>query len=192
MGDEKDKSEMDATEEVETTENKSTGKTVEELQAELANAQKLIKDLNRENAGRRKKLEEYEEAERLKAEADKTDLQKAQDRAAALEKQIADLTVQGKKDKIRHAVEITAAKLSFTDPEDAYTLADLSAVEIGEDGKVKGVEQALKALLEKKPYLKGAERQKSPDLEADKRNNAGASTPRDEIVARKRAEYPGI
>lgn len=191
MGAEKDKSEMDAAEEVETTENKSTGKTVEELQAELANAQKLIKDLNRENAGRRKKLEEYEEAERLKVEADKTELQKAQDRAAALEKQIADLTAQGKKDKIRHAVEITAAKLSFSDPEDAYTLADLSAVEIGEDGKVKGVEQALKALLEKKPYLKGAERQKPPDLDAEKRNNA-QSTPRDEIIARKRAEYPGI
>ena len=37
--------------------------------------------------------------------------------------------------------------------DDAMRLADLSAVKVGEDGKVEGVEEIVKALVENKPYL---------------------------------------
>ena len=59
--------------------------TVEELQAENERLAKALKETNKEAAARRKKLDQYEQAEQIKAEADKTELQKAQDRAAKAE-----------------------------------------------------------------------------------------------------------
>ena len=47
------------------------------------------------------------------------------------------------------------AELGIIDLEAAVKLADLSDVKITEDGKVEGMKEALEAVLEAKPYLKG-------------------------------------
>lgn len=47
------------------------------------------------------------------------------------------------------------AELGIVDLEAALKLADLSNVKITEDGKVEGLKEALEAVLEAKPYLKG-------------------------------------
>lgn len=47
------------------------------------------------------------------------------------------------------------AELGIIDLEAALKLADLSDVKIAEDGKVEGLKEALEAVLEAKPYLKG-------------------------------------
>lgn len=47
------------------------------------------------------------------------------------------------------------AELGIIDLEAALKLADLSDVKITEDGKVEGMKEALEAVLEAKPYLKG-------------------------------------
>ncbi|HZK25954.1 MAG TPA: phage scaffolding protein [Thermoclostridium sp.] len=47
------------------------------------------------------------------------------------------------------------AELGIIDLDAAMKLADLSKVQIAEDGKVEGVKEALEAVLEAKPYLKG-------------------------------------
>ena len=47
------------------------------------------------------------------------------------------------------------AELGIIDLEAVLKLADLSDVEITEDGKVEGLKEALEAVLEAKPYLKG-------------------------------------
>ncbi len=47
------------------------------------------------------------------------------------------------------------AELGIIDLEAALKLADLSDVKITEDGKVEGMREALEAVLEAKPYLKG-------------------------------------
>ena len=47
------------------------------------------------------------------------------------------------------------AELGIIDLDAAMKLADLSKVQIAEDGKVEGMKEALEAVLEAKPYLKG-------------------------------------
>lgn len=50
-------------------------------------------------------------------------------------------------------VKVVAKELGFADYEDALKLADLSEVTENEKGEIDGVEEALKALSEKKPHL---------------------------------------
>lgn len=50
-------------------------------------------------------------------------------------------------------VKVVAKELGFADYEDALKLADLSEVKENEKGEIEGVEEALKALCEKKPHL---------------------------------------
>jgi len=122
------------------------------MAAELEKTRAALKAANAESAARRKKLEAYErsggaeeEVARLKSELAtaraEADTAKANARAAA----------------IRHAVETAAAGLSFQDPADALTLADLSAVHVAADAngtiRVTGVAEAVKALADKRPYL---------------------------------------
>jgi len=116
-----------------------------QLAAELEKTRAALKAANAESAARRKKLEAFEafddeltrvktELAQAKADAEQT---KAAARAAA----------------IRHAVEAAAGSLSFQDPADALTLADLSTVQVAEDGAVTGAAEAVKALADKRPYL---------------------------------------
>lgn len=57
---------------------------------------------------------------------------------------------------IKAEIKAQAADLGIVDAEAAERLADLSGVQIGDDGAVTGVKEALTALVEAKPYLKGA------------------------------------
>lgn len=50
-------------------------------------------------------------------------------------------------------VKVVAKELGFADYEDALKLADLSEVKENDKGEIEGVEEALKALSEKKPHL---------------------------------------
>jgi Skp family chaperone for outer membrane proteins len=74
-----------ATETVVEQPEKKPAATVEELRAENARLAKELTDRNKEEAGRRKKLEALEKAEQERADAAKSELQKAQERAAAAE-----------------------------------------------------------------------------------------------------------
>lgn len=117
----------------------------QDLAAELERTRAALKAANAESAARRKKLEAFEafsdELDRVKAELAATKAEaetaKANTRAAA----------------IKHAVESAAAALHFQDPADALTLADLSGVQVSEDGAVAGAAEAVKALADKRPYL---------------------------------------
>ncbi len=50
-------------------------------------------------------------------------------------------------------VKVVAKELGFADYEDALKLADLSEVKENDKGEIEGVDEALKALSEKKPHL---------------------------------------
>jgi hypothetical protein len=102
---------------------------------------------------------------------------------AAREQAAAQLT----ETRIRHAVEMAAAAMRFHDPADAYALADLSTVEIADDGQVRNVDTVLKALAKAKPHLvKGAE--PAPNVNAQNRTN-GAVAMSDEDANRLAAIY---
>lgn len=168
--------------------------TPEQIQTELERTRLALKAANQEAASRRKKLEAFEEAEKKKADAEKSELEKAQAKAAQLEKDLANQREASQKQTIRHTVEMAAAKMEFYDPADAVALADLSGVEIDDDGKVKGVDEALKALAKAKPHLIKTEQPgggKPPKTDAEKRNGAGPMSLED-IIAKKRSEYSGL
>ena len=126
-----------------------------------------------------KRLQELEAAEQKRKEAELSELQKAQAKLAELEAEKAQNTQQLKTMRIKSAVQVQALKLGFQDPEDAYRLADLAGVEVGEDGSVTGIDKALKALSEGRPYLLKV--QKAGDTDA----GAGGGKPKkpDEAAA---------
>ncbi len=62
-----------------------------------------------------------------------------------------------KKLLLKAEVKAQAADLNIVDADAALALADLSEVEIDDDGTVKGVKEALEALATDKPYLKKAQ-----------------------------------
>jgi len=131
--------------------------TVAGLQAVLGRVQAALKKANREAASRRKKLDKFEAEEETRRKADLSELEKAQEDLAAAKAERERLATVMERDRIRYAVEMAAAGLEFQSPADAFNLADLSSVEVTEDGEVTGVAEALKALAKEKPYLIKAE-----------------------------------
>lgn len=103
-----------------------------------------------------------------KAEDDLEDLKKTAGDNEALTKQITALQEEAKQKDAEYAGQIKAMKLSnairlgITDAQDAELVAglvDQSKVILGEDGKVTGLEEQLKALRESKPFLFKAKEQ---------------------------------
>jgi hypothetical protein len=80
--------------------------------------------------------------------------------------------------RTREAVFTSAAKLGFADPTDAFRLVD---IELDADGKPRGVEAALTALLAAKPYLKSSSTRVATGGSADAGNNAGTATGADDM-----------
>lgn len=56
---------------------------------------------------------------------------------------------------IRAEVKVIAKDLGIVDPDAAFALADLSKVQVGDDGEISGVKEALETLVKAKPYLVG-------------------------------------
>lgn len=97
-----------------------------------------------------------------KAEDDLEALKKTAGDNEALTKQITDLQEAAKQKDAEYAGQIKAMKLSnairlgITDAQDAELVAglvDQTKVILGDDGKVTGLEEQLKALRESKPFL---------------------------------------
>jgi hypothetical protein len=155
----------------ETAKPTGTAPTAEEFQAQLDEMRKQLKAVNAESAGRRKKLEEIEAAEAKRKQAELSELDQLKVKLAEQEK--ARLAAESKADEalIRHAVEMAAATMKFHNPEIAYHLLDLAEVSLGEDGKVAGVEDALKKLIKSNPYLVGTGTAAAVETDADKRGS---------------------
>lgn len=111
-----------------------------------------LKKLRKEHKSLRERLRQYEEAEKKRGEPGedteklKVQLAEAQAQMAAAEQRIVEVTM-------RSAVVSKAAQLGFNDPEDAWRLIDLAALEADEEGNVSGIEEQLNKLLKEKPYL---------------------------------------
>ena len=124
------------------------GPDLEKLQADLAKAQKALKEVNRESAERRKRLEELEKADEARKTAEQTDLEKALKRAEEAEAKAEKAEVEAREMLIRAAFVAEAAKVGAAHPEDVYLLADRSGVDVNDLGAVEGVTEAVKALVD--------------------------------------------
>jgi hypothetical protein len=85
--------------------------------------------------------------------ASKSDLDKAIARAEAAEASVAEVTTQAIETKKESAIIAAAAAAGAIDPGDFMNLKN--AVTVGDDGQVTGAEEAVKGLIESKPYLVG-------------------------------------
>lgn len=116
------------------------------------------------------KLEEQRLAELSEKERAEELAKKFEEEKKALEAQLDAIKAQAEQEKIRNEFTKVASSAGITYLDDALALSDLSAVSI-EDGKVVGVDDVVKALVENKPFLVG-KAQPKPIGEAT--NNAQA------------------
>ncbi len=123
-----------------------------DYKAELEKLRKALAETNRENAKRRKQLRPMN---RPKHSASRVDvrLEKAQAALAELEKRAADAERGRKQALLEKAVIAKAGALRFNNAEDAIRFLDPEKLEIGDDGQVIGLEDALKAIAKDRPYL---------------------------------------
>lgn len=101
-----------------------------------------------EKALEEKRLAELSEKERAEELAKKYEAEK-QELAAQLEA----IRSQAQQERIRNEFIKVATSANIAYLDDAITLADLSAVNIDEDGKVVGIDDVVKTLVENKPFL---------------------------------------
>jgi len=156
------------------------------LQGRLDRMEVALRKANAEAAERRIKLQEFEETERKRQEAELSETERLKKQLAEAKAAQEQLVVNMRETQTRAAVERMAATMRFHDPADAYALADLSTVTVGEDGKIEGIDTALKTLAKAKPHLI---RQEQPaNLNAQNRTN-GAAAMSDEDAERLAATY---
>jgi len=116
------------------------------------------------------KLEEQRLAELSEKDRAEETAKKFEEEKNALQAQLDALRKESEQEKIRNEFTKVASSAGITYLDDALALSDLSAVTI-EDGKVVGVDELVKALVENKPFLVG-KAQPKPIGEAT--NNAQA------------------
>lgn len=116
--------------------------SADELKAQLAKLEAL------EKAEEDRKKAEMTEAERLKAEKEEA-AKKAEEAA----EQAKNAQETANKRILNTEIRSVARSLNANDPNDVLALLDTSNIEIDESGDVKGVEDAVKALKEAKPWM---------------------------------------
>ncbi|WP_427110925.1 phage scaffolding protein [Lysinibacillus xylanilyticus] len=106
------------------------------------------------------KLSEYESKAEEQRQAELSEVEKAQEQAKQFEEQLSTLTAQleaerntSRQQAIKNEFIKVASSANIIDIDAAMALSDLSTVEIGEDGKVNGIDDVIKSLVEHKPYL---------------------------------------
>lgn len=106
------------------------------------------------------KLSEYEKQAEEKRLSELSEVEKAQEQAKQFEAKVQELTAQleaertkAQQQAIKNEFIKVASSANIIDIDAAIALSDLSAVEIGEDGKVNGIDDVVKTLVENKPYL---------------------------------------
>jgi len=83
------------------------------------------------------------------SESEKKDLE-----IGKLQRENADVRAQATDTLVTAAIQTNAVKVGIVDPEAAVALIDRTGISVAE-GVVNGVDDALKTLIETKPYLKG-------------------------------------
>tara|TARA_Y100000310_G_scaffold316211_1_gene367667 strand:- start:696 stop:1307 length:612 start_codon:yes stop_codon:yes gene_type:complete len=105
----------------------------------------------------KKELEESKRAQLSKEERLQADLAKAERERADADGKIADTLIMAD-------VKVMAAQMGLVDPEVVAQIIDRSGISYTEEGGVKGVSEALEALVAEKAYLKGGGLGQAPNL----------------------------
>jgi hypothetical protein len=127
-----------------------------------------VKELRQENAGWRTKLRDTEsQVEALNAklkkfeDANKSELERITEEKALLERERDELRNGMEKTAVDTAILIAANREKFIDPNDVAALIDRSEIAVM-DGKVTGIDKAVKKLIKEKPHLVKGEEPPTP------------------------------
>jgi hypothetical protein len=125
-----------------------------DVQAELRRARDDAAKYRTQLRDNQEKLKALEAAQKERDDAEKTELQKAIDKANDLEARLLQADNRTKSLALENAVVLKAQALGIVDPDAAYRLLDKDAVEFDGD-KPKNIDELLNSLIESRPYLKG-------------------------------------
>lgn len=101
----------------------------------------------------KQKAEQFDELQQQQM----TELERANQRAAQLEQELADATASRKESLLRASVVGEAAKRNVVDPDAAIALIDRALLEFDQQGNPTNVATAMDSLLEQRPYLVAAQ-----------------------------------
>jgi hypothetical protein len=166
------------------TDEKTEFKTIAEAKAELDRARDALKSANAEAADRRKKLKTFEDADTARQAEDKKRRDAELSEVEKLKKAAADETTlrtaaeqRAQKLELRQAAVrgVKTLKLEFaSDTAEDDAIEKLLATVKFEDGKLTGLDEALKALQKDRGYLfakPGGTSGKIPSIDATARNS---------------------
>lgn len=125
----------------------------QQAQPDVNELLKEIKSLRRENAKWRVQLRGIEEQQQSKAKAEMSELERLQAELRDAQEARTRAEQERLSTVVRIQVVSAAAKAGFADPEDAYRMLDVAALDVDEAGRVDGLDGTLKELLKAKPYL---------------------------------------
>ena len=172
----------DTTSETDTRDDTSTEGTPD-LAAELAKWKSMARKneaLAKQNASAADKLAKLEDSKKSEIERAVAKAAEAEAKAAAAEERIA-------KALTRAAVSAAAAKAGAIDAEAVLALLPPNAVEIDGD-EVKGVDEAIKALRESKPYLFGKTKPAPGSADGGRQSDKPAQWTRADLKGKSSAE----
>jgi hypothetical protein len=139
--------------------------------SELARARAEAAKHRTELRDTKKHLQELEEKLKERDDAEKSELQKATEKSTVLEAEINKAQEKVHRLTVQNAVVVKAIKLDIVDPDAAFRLLDLDAVEFDGDTPT-NIEDLLTKLVEDKPYLLA----KGPAVRAPKVNPTQPAT----------------
>lgn len=149
-----------------------------EIRAELERTRAALKAANKEAADRRKRLEALEAADQERQQAEMTELDKTKAALEKLKKEhegtAARLRRAALKDAAREAAQKAGLAFAVGALADAVDLGAFDDLEVGGDGAVAGMSDAIKVLQKKRPYL-FAPSPGAPDINAGARGNGTTS-----------------
>jgi hypothetical protein len=145
----------------------------EALQAELSRAR-------REAAKYRTDLRKLQEAQEATKLAEMTELEKLQATVAKLEARAQEAETNAKRMVVRTQATIAATRAGVRpDALDIVTaLLDIDTLEVGEDGSVEGLEDAIQAIAKERPFLTAS----------DTKNKISPTNPAEGAVGETRAQ----
>lgn len=113
----------------------------------------IVRQLRAEAARYRARLRELEAKVRQSEEAQLSEQERLRKRLAELERRELEWQRERQETVLRYEVQLAASRLGIVDPEAAWRLLDLAELEFDEDGRPRNLEQVLRALIKRKPYL---------------------------------------
>lgn len=115
-----------------------------------------VRKLRAESARYRTQMSKLEEQLKGLNDAQLSEKERLQKRVAELERQHVDEERERQERTLRYEAMLMAGKLGLVDPDAAYRLLDLTAIEYDDNGKPSNLEQAMNDLVKQRPYLKAA------------------------------------